>query len=61
MKRTLRNNRAGPDAAHQFVFSNKLTSRLHQNFDDLEGSPPNRYARSEHPKFAASKVNLAFA
>jgi hypothetical protein len=46
---------------HQIVFSDKLAGRLRQSFDDLEGTPTNRYGRTENPKFAARKVNLALA
>ena len=61
MKRGVHDDRAGPDAVHQLVFGDKFAGRLRQNFDDLEGAPANRYGRSENPKFAAGKVDLALA
>ena len=61
MKRAVHDNGAGPNAVHQLVFSDKFAGRLRQSFDDLEGTPTNRHGRTENPKFAASKVNLALA
>jgi hypothetical protein len=56
-----RDDSAWPDAVHQFDFGDKVAARLGQNFEYLKGTPANRDRRSKNPKFAAGKVNLAFA
>ena len=61
LKRVFHDYRAGPDAMHQLVLCDELAGRSGENFDYLEGPPTNRHWRSENPKFAAGKVNLALA
>jgi hypothetical protein len=56
VKRVFRHNRARPDAAHQFVFSDDFAGGPDQNREELEGAPTNRYERSTYAKFAPSEV-----
>jgi hypothetical protein len=49
LKRVLQDDRTWPDAAHQFVFGDKLACLLGQDFDDLEGSATDWHSRPEDP------------
>ena len=61
LQRVFHDDRAGPDAVHQFVFGDELAGRSGENLDDLESAPANRHGRPKDPEFAASEVDLALA
>ena len=56
-----RDDGAGPELVHQFVFGHKLAGRLDKNFEKIEGPSSDRYRSSVDAKFAANEVYLALA
>ena len=59
MEGAIHDDRAGPDAVHQFVFGDEFTGRAGEHFDDLESPSANRHRRTKNPKFTAIEVDLA--
>ena len=49
---------ARPDALHQIIFCDELTSRLGQDFDDLERAVAEGYGRAARPKLTSAEIDF---
>ena len=51
-------DRAGPDAIHQFVFGDEIAGRVDQDLDNLERATPDGDGNAACPQFTARKIDL---
>jgi hypothetical protein len=54
-------NRAGPDALHEFVLTDELAGGLNQNFDDVECAPADGDRHPSRAQLTAGDIDLPVA
>jgi hypothetical protein len=58
LKRIIPDDGAWPDALHQIIFGDKLTSRPDQDLDDLKRTVAEGYGRTARPKLTSAEIDL---